>query len=69
MCLKTQCGHFDDDPSSNSETVKSMKQIYGVLVTSAYIANHTCQTVLHELQFFYYFIAGPVQKRIAVVNA
>ena len=68
MCLKTQCGHFDGDPSSNPETVKSMKQIYGVLVTFAYIANRTCQTVLHELQFFDYFIAGPVQQRIAVVN-
>ena len=69
MCFETKCGHFEGDPASNWQPVKSMKQICGVLVTFVDITNHTCQTILHELQFFYDFIAGPIQWRIAEVNA
>ena len=69
MRFETKCGHFKGDPASNQQPVKSTKQICGVLVTFADIANHTCQTVLHELQCADDFIAGPIQKTIAVVNA
>ena len=51
MWFETECGHFESDPASNRQPVKFTKQIYGVLVTFADIANHTCQTVLHELHF------------------
>ena len=68
MRIETKCGHFKGDPASNRQPVKSTKLIYGVLVTFADIANHTCQMALHELKSVDNFIAGPVQQRIAVVD-
>ena len=60
MHFETKCAHFEGDLASNRQPVKSTKQVCGVLVTFADTANHTCQTVLHELQFVDDFIAGPI---------
>ena len=69
LLFETKYGHFEDDPASNRQSLKSTKQICGVFVTFADIANHTCQTGLHELQIVDDFIAGPIHQRITVVNA